>query len=163
MQPHHAAGIRSGRLCLLIPARLLVFINHPRRPPGSSPIPLAIGTVLGGRYKTLKLLGQDGMGAVLKAREPEVDRLVALKNIRPDMANMASALDVLARFRQKLLLSSQVTHRNVFRIFDRGEAQSVKCFRGPAPSVQTVPSRVRCCEPSNAPHLWSTSPPSPIR
>ncbi len=84
---------------------------------------LEIGAVLGGRYEILKLLGQGGMGAVYKAKDREVERLVALKVIRPEMA---SNRDVLARFKQELLLSSQVTHRNVIRIYDLGEAQGVK-------------------------------------
>ena len=84
---------------------------------------LAIGTVLGGRYEILKLLGQGGMGAVYKAKDREVGRVVALKVIRPEMA---SNPEVLARFKQELLLSSQVTHRNVIRIYDLGEALGVK-------------------------------------
>ncbi len=63
------------------------------------------------------------MGAVYKAADREVDRIVALKVIRPEMA---SNPEVLARFKQELLLSSQVTHRNVIRIYDLGEAQGVK-------------------------------------
>jgi tetratricopeptide (TPR) repeat protein/predicted Ser/Thr protein kinase len=82
-----------------------------------------IGTVLGGRYEILELLGQGGMGAVYKAADLEVDRIVALKVIRPEMAQNP---EILARFKQELLLSSQVTHRNVIRIYDLGEAQGVK-------------------------------------
>jgi len=63
------------------------------------------------------------MGAVYKAADREVDRIVALKVIRPEMA---SNPEILARFKQELLLSSQVTHRNVIRIYDLGEAQGVK-------------------------------------
>jgi len=91
--------------------------------PGESAILLKIGTVLGNRYEILELLGEGGMGAVYKAADREVDRIVALKVIRPEMA---SNPEILARFKQELLLSSQVTHRNVIRIYDLGEAQGVK-------------------------------------
>ena len=81
------------------------------------------GTLLGIRYEILELLGEGGMGAVYKTADREVDRIVALKVIRPEMA---SNPEILARFKQELLLSSQVTHRNVIRIYDLGEAQGVK-------------------------------------
>ena len=90
---------------------------------GASAILLQIGTVLGSRYEILELLGEGGMGAVYKAADREVDRIVALKVIRPEMA---SNPEILARFKQELLLSSRVTHRNVIRIYDLGEAQGVK-------------------------------------
>ena len=88
-----------------------------------SAILLQIGSILGNRYEILELLGEGGMGAVYKAADREVDRIVALKVIRPEMA---SNPEILARFKQELLLSSQVTHRNVIRIYDLGEAQGVK-------------------------------------
>jgi hypothetical protein len=89
--------------------------------PGASAILLQFGTVLGSRYEILELLREGGMGAVYKAADREVDRIVALKVIRPEMA---SSPEILARFKQELLLSSQVTHRNVIRIYDLGEAQA---------------------------------------
>lgn len=88
-----------------------------------SGILLEIGSVLGGRYQILDLLGQGGMGAVYKAADREVERTVALKVIRPEMA---SNPEILARFKQELLLSSQVTDRHVIRIYDLGEAQGVR-------------------------------------
>ena len=84
---------------------------------------LQIGNLLGGRYELLQLLGEGGMGAVYKAADREVDRIVALKVIRPEMA---SNPEILARFKQELLLSSRVTHHNVIRIYDLGEALGVK-------------------------------------
>jgi len=94
-----------------------------RSAPSGGGIFLEVGSVLGGRYAILEILGQGGMGAVYKAADREVDRTVALKVIRPEMA---SNPEILARFKQELLLSSQVTHRNVIRIYDLGEAQGVK-------------------------------------
>ncbi len=81
------------------------------------------GSVLGGRYEILQLLGEGGMGAVYKARDREVDRLVALKVIRPELANQP---EVLRRFKQELILARQITHKNVIRIFDLGEADGIK-------------------------------------
>ena len=81
------------------------------------------GDVLGGRYDIVQLLGEGGMGAVYKAMDRELDRPVALKLIRPELASNAS---MLARFKQELLLSRQVTHKNVIRIYDLGDADGVK-------------------------------------
>ncbi len=88
----------------------------------SGPV-LQTGDVLGGRYEILQLLGEGGMGAVYKARDRELDRFVALKLIRPELAANPS---ILARFKQELLLSREVTHKNVIRIFDLGDADGVK-------------------------------------
>jgi serine/threonine protein kinase/Tfp pilus assembly protein PilF len=63
------------------------------------------------------------MGAVYKARDREVDREVALKVIRPELAGHP---DIMRRFKQELILARQVTHKNVVRIFDLGEAECAK-------------------------------------
>ena len=84
---------------------------------------IAPGSVLGGRYEIVSTLGQGGMGAVYKARDREVDRMVALKVIRPELANQP---EILNRFKQELILSREVTHKNVVRIFDLGEAGNIK-------------------------------------
>ncbi len=84
---------------------------------------LHIGDLLGERYEILQLLGEGGMGAVYKATDRELDRFVALKVIRPELA---SNPQILARFKQELLLAHQVTHRNVIRIYDLSEAAGVK-------------------------------------
>jgi eukaryotic-like serine/threonine-protein kinase len=104
-------------------------IPTPKPPPsrisgsyGSAAV-FQIGDVPGGRYEILQLLGEGGMGAVYKATDRELDRFVALKVIRPELASDPS---ILARFKQELLLAHQVTHRNVIRIYDLGEAQGVK-------------------------------------
>src|SRR5216684_3616275 len=81
------------------------------------------GSILGERYEIQQLLGQGGMGAVYKARDIELERLVALKLIRPDLA---SHPEILRRFKQELILAREVTHRNVIRIFDLGQAHGVR-------------------------------------
>jgi eukaryotic-like serine/threonine-protein kinase len=81
------------------------------------------GVVFGGRYEILGVLGQGGMGAVYKARDRELDRLIALKVIRPELA-MDPA--ILQRFKQELILSRNITHKNVVRIYDLGEADGIR-------------------------------------
>ena len=81
------------------------------------------GSLLGERYEILQLLGQGGMGAVYKANDRELDRVVALKVVRPDMADQPN---LLQRFKHELILARQIAHRNVIRIFDLGEAGGVK-------------------------------------
>jgi tetratricopeptide (TPR) repeat protein len=79
--------------------------------------------LLAGRYEILEVLGEGGMGAVYKAKDRALDRLVALKVIRPELA---SNPDILLRFKQEILLSSKVTHRNVVRIYDLGDTGPLK-------------------------------------
>src|SRR6266404_4219992 len=81
------------------------------------------GAVMTDRYEIIALLGQGGMGAVYKARDTELDRIVALKLIRPELAKNP---EVLRRFKQELILARQVTHKNVIRIFDLGQADGFK-------------------------------------
>ena len=84
---------------------------------------LQSGDVLGGRYEIMQLLGEGGMGAVYKAKDRELDRFVALKLIRPELAANPA---ILARFKQELLLAHQVTHKNVIRIYDLTEAEGIR-------------------------------------
>ena len=81
------------------------------------------GAILAGRYEILQVLGEGGMGTVYKAKDRELDRLVALKVIRPEYANHP---ETIRRFKQELILARQVTHRNVIRIFDLGIADNLK-------------------------------------
>src|SRR5271166_2368017 len=81
------------------------------------------GDLFGGRYEILAQLGEGGMGSVYKAADREVERTVALKLIRPDLASNPA---ILARFKQELLTAHQVTHKNVIRIYDMAEAEGVK-------------------------------------
>lgn len=92
-------------------------------PPRPSAINFALGTTIGGRYEILQQLGEGGMGAVYKAHDREVDKIIALKVIRPELANNQ---EILQRFKQELVTAREVTHRNVIRIYDLGEAEGVK-------------------------------------
>ena len=84
---------------------------------------LVPGTYLGARYLVEAVLGEGGMGMVYKARDLELNRTVALKVIRPELA---SHPEILERFKREILLASQVTHKNVVRIHDLGEAGDLR-------------------------------------
>jgi tetratricopeptide (TPR) repeat protein len=79
--------------------------------------------MLAGRYEILQMLGQGGMGTVYKARDHELDRLVAIKVIRGELASHRTTL---ARFKQEVILARQITHKNVIRIYDFGTHESAK-------------------------------------
>jgi serine/threonine protein kinase/tetratricopeptide (TPR) repeat protein len=81
------------------------------------------GTLLGTRYEIVQILGEGGMGAVYKAMDRELERMVALKIIKPELALHE---EILARFKQELILARRITHKNVIRIFDLGDADGIK-------------------------------------
>ncbi len=95
------------------------WAGSPTQPDGE----LEPGTIIGNRYEIIQLLGAGGMGAVYKARDIEIGRFVAFKVIRPEFARDRN---IIERFKQELLLASQVTHKNVIRIYDLGEADGMK-------------------------------------
>jgi eukaryotic-like serine/threonine-protein kinase len=79
--------------------------------------------VLAGRYAILGLLGAGGAGRVYRARDLELDEVVALKMLHRGLTEDPSALE---RFRREVKLARRVTHRNVARVFDIGEHDSDK-------------------------------------
>jgi len=89
----------------------------------STPVAIEPGSVIGNRFEILQLLGEGGMGAVYKAHDRELERDVALKLIRSELARNP---EILQRFKHELILARQVTHRNVIRIFDLGQADGHK-------------------------------------
>src|SRR5271166_6198748 len=88
-------------------------------------------TVIGGtssvdfgpRYRVVRLLGQGGMGAVYLAYDQDLGRQVALKLVKPELMVYPGAME---RFRQELLLASKISHRNILRIHDLGDAGGMK-------------------------------------
>jgi serine/threonine protein kinase/TolB-like protein len=94
--------------------------------PGARPVMpanMAPGTAFGTRYRIESLLGEGGMGAVYKAYDTELGRTVALKLVRPELATNPQTMQ---RFKQELLLASKISHKNILRIHDLGDAGGVK-------------------------------------
>ena len=75
------------------------------------------------RYMVKEVLGVGGMGVVFKALDQELNEFVAIKTLKQDMLNKdPSALD---RFRSEIRLARKISHRNVVRTHDIGEAEGV--------------------------------------
>jgi tetratricopeptide (TPR) repeat protein/predicted Ser/Thr protein kinase len=83
--------------------------------PGVRPL-LARGAQVG-RYLILHPLGQGGMGVVYAGYDPELDRKVALKLLRPDRARGEAARSRLLREAQAI---ARLSHPNVVAVFDAG-------------------------------------------
>jgi serine/threonine protein kinase/tetratricopeptide (TPR) repeat protein len=63
------------------------------------------------------------MGAVYLAYDQDLGRQVALKLVKPELMVYPGAME---RFRQELLLASKISHRNILRIHDLGDAGGMK-------------------------------------
>src|SRR5215469_4797096 len=103
--------------------------GSPRDSGGRSSVSFSFSGILepgmdfGPRFRIEKLLGEGGMGKVYKAFDKEVGRTVALKTLQPELIKDPN---VILRFKQELLLASQISHKNILRIHDLSEWEGVK-------------------------------------
>ena len=81
--------------------------------PAEQPPPDRIGP-----YEIVRVLGEGGMGTVYLARraDGEIDRLVALKTVRPDL----STPELIRRFRQERQIAATLVHPSIARLLDVG-------------------------------------------
>ncbi|MGK2858312.1 MAG: protein kinase domain-containing protein [Thermoanaerobaculia bacterium] len=91
-----------------------------QRPVGV-PRDLESGRTFASRYRIEGLLGRGGMGVVYRATDTQLDEVVAIKTL-PASAMNTSPEDV-ERFKREIRLARKITHRNVLRTFDYGEAE----------------------------------------
>ncbi len=78
------------------------------------------GNVLGNRFEILSELGAGGMGVVFKARDQELNELVALKMLKHDA--FAGDTQGLENLKVELKMARKISHPNVLRTFDFGDA-----------------------------------------
>src|SRR4051812_4447859 len=77
------------------------------------------GAIVAGRYRLVALLGRGGMGEVYRADDLTLDQPVALKFLPGGVAADDSRL---AQFHNELRTARQVSHKNVVRLYDLGDA-----------------------------------------
>ena len=74
-----------------------------------------------GRYELLGELGRGAMGIVYRARDPIIDRVVALKTIDSGRSGEAAA-SFTERFFQEARSAGRLNHPNIVTIYDAGDA-----------------------------------------
>jgi hypothetical protein len=74
-----------------------------------------------GRYEVLKEIGRGAMGTVYLARDPRINREVALKTIALDHVDEGEAAEVKKRFFQEALAAGKLSHPHIMTIYDVGE------------------------------------------
>ena len=85
---------------------------------------LAPGSIIAGRYRLVALLGRGGMGEVYRADDLTLDQPIALKFL-PERDGDTGATghdDRLAQLHNELRVARQVSHKNVCRLYDLGDA-----------------------------------------
>jgi len=77
-----------------------------------------IGTILGGRYRLVELLGQGGMATIFRAHDNQLNRDVAVKLLRPEYGRDP---DFGSRFRQEAQNAASLNHPNIVSVYDYGQ------------------------------------------
>jgi len=75
----------------------------------------ASGVLLAQRYRVVRFIARGGMGEVYEVEDLELRERVALKTVRPEVAQDEIAIE---RFKREIQLARRVTHPNVCRLFD---------------------------------------------
>ena len=87
----------------------------------------AVGTVRAGqthgRYVLLARVGMGGMGQVWAAYDPELERRVALKVLRPELADPTAASRGRARLLREAQAMAKLSHPNVITVHDVGTVE----------------------------------------
>ena len=76
-------------------------------------------------YESIGRIGKGAMGVVFKARQISVDRIVAIKVLRDDVARDR---DYIERFRREARVAAKLSHNNIVGVIDAGEADGRHYF-----------------------------------
>lgn len=95
------------------------------------------------RYELIKEIGRGAMGIVYKARDNELDEIVALKILPDTLGNNPEAL---RRFKQEARNARRLSHPNIVRIHDIGEQQGRKYISMEYVDGSDLKERIRVCK-----------------
>ena len=113
-------------------------VDMARTPPSDSHGMTLVGRAIS-HYQVLSLLGAGGMGEVYLARDPRLDRTVALK-ILP--GELASDPDRMQRFAREARAASALNHPNVATIYDVGESDGLRFIVMEHVEGETIAARI---------------------
>lgn len=71
-----------------------------------------------GRYDIIRVLGKGAMGLVYEARDPNLDRRVAIKTIKVENLSAEASADYEARFRTEARSAARLQHPNIVSVYD---------------------------------------------
>lgn len=123
------------------------------------------GELIANRYRILSKIGSGGMADVYKANDEVLNRIVAVKILRPEMAEDAS---LLVRFIREASAARKLKHPNVVSIYDVGENNGLHYIvmeyvdgitlkemiqeKGPMPVRQSIDIMLQLCSAVQAAH-----------
>lgn len=99
--------------------------HTPSPPPTPLPVSGEVPSIAGrrlGHFELIEAIGAGGMAAVLKARDLELGRIVALKILPPEAARDSEGI---SRFKQEARAAAMLDHENVARVYFCGEDQGL--------------------------------------
>ncbi len=74
-----------------------------------------------GKYQVQYKIGQGAMGAVYKAYDPSIDRIVAIKTISPGILLTDDSGEFKERFLREVRATGKINHPNIISVYDSGE------------------------------------------
>jgi serine/threonine protein kinase len=131
----------SGSEAEAQPDAWLGFLGPPSRPG-------ALGSLA--QYEVLELIGQGGMGMVLKAFDPALNRLVAIKVMAPHLAAVAAARK---RFAREARAAAAVSHEHVVPIYAVDEFQGLPYLVMPLIAGESLQDRLDRCGTLKLPEI----------
>lgn len=87
----------------------------------AKPSPLTAGQMLGGKYKITRELGGGAMGVVYEAYHPLLQKTVAVKVLRPELARLEDLRD---RFEAEARATAAIGHPNIIAVTDMGQTEN---------------------------------------
>ncbi|MDN5850835.1 MAG: serine/threonine protein kinase [Nitrococcus sp.] len=73
-----------------------------------------------GKYEIQSVIGQGGMGMVYKGYDPDIDRIVAIKVMHPNLVAQSTSSDLTRRFKQEARAAARCVHANIVTVFGFG-------------------------------------------
>ena len=107
------------------PDRLTAHSNEPYIRVMTDALRDRLAAALGHTYELQRLLGKGGMGSVYLARETALDRLVAVKVLRPEVMGEPETRE---RFRREARTAAKLTHPHIVPLHTFGEADGLLWF-----------------------------------